>query len=93
VIFFQLVLGIIGSLQQFALPMLLAGGQIGSVPPRAAYFYVVHVIRQIFTFSRFGYGLALMWVLFVVIVILTIVVFWSTRYWVHYETDISKESK
>jgi multiple sugar transport system permease protein len=91
VIFFQLVLATIGSLQQFALPMLLAGGRIGSVPPRDAYFFVVHVMRQIFTFSRFGYGLALMWLLFIVIVILTFVIFRSSRYWVHYEVDIAEE--
>jgi multiple sugar transport system permease protein len=91
VIFFQLVLAIIGSLQQYALPMLLAGGRIGSVPPRDAYFFVVHVMRQIFTFSRFGYGLALMWLLLVVIVVLTIIVFGSSRYWVHYEVEIAGE--
>ncbi len=92
VIFFQLVLGIIGSLQQFALPMLLAGGRMGSVPPRAAYFFVVHVMRQIFTFSRFGYGLALMWLLFVIVVILTVIVFWSSRFWVHYEVEVAGKS-
>jgi multiple sugar transport system permease protein len=93
VIFFQLVLAIIGSLQQFALPMLLAGGRMGSVPPRDAYFFVVHVMRQIFTFSRFGYGLALLWLLFVVVVLLTIVVFWSSRYWVHYEVEVAEDKK
>ena len=93
VIFFQLVLAIIGSLQQFALPMLLAGGRMGSVPPRDAYFFVVHVMRQIFTFSRFGYGLALLWLLFIVVVVLTIVIFWSSRFWVHYEVDIAGEKK
>jgi multiple sugar transport system permease protein len=93
VIFFQLVLAIIGSFQQFALPMLLAGGRMSSVPPQDAYFFVVHVMRQIFTFSRFGYGLALMWLLFVVIVAFTILVFWSSRYWVHYEVDIAGEKK
>jgi multiple sugar transport system permease protein len=93
VIFFQLVLAIIASLQQFALPMLLAGGRMGSVPPRDAYFFVVHVMRQIFTFSRFGYGLALMWLLFVVVVVLTVVVFWSSRFWVYYEVDVAKEQK
>jgi multiple sugar transport system permease protein len=36
VIFFQLVLAIISSLQQFALPVLLAGGRMSSLPPRAA---------------------------------------------------------
>lgn len=93
VIFFQLVLAIIGSLQQFALPMLLAGGRIGSVPPRAAYFFVVHVMRQIFTFARFGYGLALMWVLFVIIVVLTLFIFRSSRYWVYYEVDVAGDKR
>ncbi len=93
VIFFQLVLAIIGSLQQFALPMLLAGGRMGSVPPRAAYFFVVHVMRQIFTFSRFGYGLALLWMLFIVVVVLTIIVFGSSRFWVHYEVEIAGEKR
>lgn len=88
VIFFQLVLAIISSVQQFALPVLLAGGRMSSLPPRAAYFYVVHTMRQIFTFSRFGYGLALMWLLFVAIVVLTIIVFWSSKYWVYYEVEI-----
>lgn len=90
VIFFQLILAIISSLQQFALPILLAGGRMSSLPPRAAYLFVVHTMRQIFTFSRFGYGLALMWLLFVAIVILTIVVFWTSRYWVHYEVEVEK---
>ena len=93
VIFFQLVLAIIGSLQQFALPMLLAGGRMGSVPPRAAYFFVVHVMRQIFTFSRFGYGLALMWILFVVVVVLTLLVFRTSRFWVFYEVEIEGEKR
>lgn len=93
VIFFQLVLAIINSLQQFTLPMLLAGGRISNVPPQGAYFFVVHVMRQIFTFSRFGYGLALMWLLFIVVVALTIVVFWSSRFWVYYEVDVAGEKR
>jgi len=91
IIFFQLVLAIISSLQQFALPVLLAGGRMSSLPPRAAYFYVVHTMRQIFTFSRFGYGLALMWLLFITIVILTIIVFWSSKYWVYYEVEVERD--
>src|SRR5262245_21998825 len=91
VIFFQLVLAIISSLQQFVLPLLMAEGRMSALPPRAAYFYVVHIMRQIFTFSRFGYGLALMWLLFVAIVVLTIIVFWSSKFWVHYEVETEGE--
>lgn len=91
VIFFQLVLALISSFQQFIVPMVMAGGKLGSVPPRSTYLYMIHVNRQIFTFQRFGYGIAMLWVLFVVIVAFTIIVFWSARYWVYYETDLSNK--
>lgn len=91
VIFFQLVLALISSFQQFIVPMVMAGGRLGSVPPRSTYLYMIHVNRQIFTFQRFGYGIAMLWVLFVVIVVFTIIVFWSARYWVYYETDLSNK--
>ena len=95
VIFFQFILSIIGSVQQFVLPMILAGiqgfsGQLGAVPPRSIYLYMVHVNLQIFTRQRFGYGMALLWVLFTIIVVFTIVVFWTSRFWVFYENDPAK---
>jgi multiple sugar transport system permease protein len=97
VIFFQLILSIISAIQQFVLPMILASiqgfsGQLGAVPPRSIYLYMVHVNLQIFTRQRFGYGMSLLWVLFIVIVIFTIIVFWTSRYWVYYETDQRKSS-
>jgi len=86
VIFFQLIMALISSLQAFALPMLIyGGGQMGGTPPRSVYLYVVHTYRHIFAFQRFGYGTALLWLLFVVILGLTLLVFRSARYWVHYE--------
>ncbi len=88
VIFFQLILSIIGSLQQFTIPMILAGGQLGSRPPDSTYLYMIHVNLQTFASQRFGYGMALIWVMFVVIILLTVIVFWTARYWVYYEADI-----
>jgi multiple sugar transport system permease protein len=87
VVFFQLILSIIGSLQVLVAPMLLAGTSLGSLPPRENYFYVVHVYQQVFANQRFGYGTALLWVLFVAIVLLSAMVFRSARYWVHYEVE------
>ncbi len=92
VIFFQLILSIIGSIQQFVLPMILAGiqgfsGQLGAVPPRSIYLYMVHVNLQVFARGRFGYGMALLWVLFVGIVLFTVIVFWTSRFWVFYENE------
>jgi multiple sugar transport system permease protein len=87
VVFFQLILGIIGSLQTLVAPMLLAGGSLSTMPPRDNYLYLVHVYLQVFANQRFGYGTALLWLLFIVIVVLSVVVFRSSRYWVYYETE------
>jgi multiple sugar transport system permease protein len=93
VIFFQLIMALIGSLQTFALPMLIySQGQMGNTPPRAVYLYVVHTYRQIFAFQRFGYGTALLWMLFIIILALTLMVFRSARYWVHYEESAEGEA-
>ena len=88
VVFFQLILSIIGSLQVLVPPMLLAGnGQLGTLPPRDNYVYNVHVYQEVFVNQRFGYGTALLWLLFIVIVALSMLVFRSSRFWVHYEVD------
>jgi multiple sugar transport system permease protein len=89
VIFFQLVLSMIGALQVLVEPVLLGGRPAGeglsAVPPRANYLYMVHTYSQIFTEQRFGYGTALLWLLFMMILGLTLVVFRTSRYWVYYE--------
>lgn len=85
VIFFQLILAIIRSFQQFSLPLLMSGGLLGSMPPRSLYLYMIHANRQIFVNQRFGYGIALLFLMFVIIVALTALLFWSTRYWVYQE--------
>jgi multiple sugar transport system permease protein len=90
VIFFQLVMGLIGAFQQLNLPMIMTGVAMTStsVPPRAIYLYMIHTYRQIFTFGRFGYGTALLWMLFIAIVVLTAFVFWSEKYWVYSGDEI-----
>ncbi|HEY4390802.1 MAG TPA: sugar ABC transporter permease [Paenibacillus sp.] len=89
VLFFQFIMSIISSLQIFVQPILLAANSnsLLSTPLRPNYVYSVHAFQQIFAYGRFGYGLALLWVLFVMILILTIVVFTTSRFWVFYEVD------
>jgi ABC-type sugar transport system permease subunit len=48
---------------------------------------MVHTYTQIFTSQRFGYGSALLWILFVLVLLLTLIVFRTGRYWVYYEVD------
>jgi ABC-type sugar transport system permease subunit len=87
VIFFELIMGIIGSLQVLVAPLLLAGATLSSIPPPDNYFYLVEVYEQVFAHQNFGYGTALLWLLFLVIVAFSALVFRSARYWVYYEVD------
>jgi ABC-type sugar transport system permease subunit len=88
ILFFMLINALIGSLQSYVMPLLIAGNQ--GVPPRETYLYMVHVYRQIFIYQRYGYGTAMLWVLSIVLLALSLLVFWSSRYWVHYEVAVEE---
>lgn len=86
ILFFNLVMGIIGGFQLYAQPVLLAPGSNGvlNLPLKPTYTYMVHAYQQILGYSRFGYGLAMMWVLVFIINILTVIVTKTQKYWVFY---------
>ncbi len=94
VLFFQVVTGVIVSLQTLIQPLLLtpaAGGASGYTQvPRGNYLYMVNVYQQIFDNQRFGYGAALLWVLFVVLLVFTLLVIRSSTLWVFYEVAQGK---
>ncbi|MGQ9779481.1 MAG: carbohydrate ABC transporter permease [Bacillota bacterium] len=100
VLFFQLVMGIINYLQLLVQPMLLtsiAGGSTWareSFPiPEANRLFIVHLWEQTFNYQRFGYGLALAWILFVIIFIFSLLIVKSGQFWVHYEVDVETGGK
>jgi len=84
-LFFLVVIGIIGSLQVFMQGyMLTAGG-----PVRSTLFYVLYLYNTAFVERRFGYASVLAWILFLIIMILTIIQFRLARHWVYYETEVA----
>lgn len=95
VLFFQLVMGIIHSLQLLVPAMLLNTGNYvaGQQPPPANRLYMVHLFQQTFNYTRFGYGLALAWIIFVIIFIFSLLVVKSGRFWVHYEVNVEDAGK
>ena len=80
VILFNLVIGFIYGFQNFTLPWLLTGGG----PNNATEFYSLFLYRNAFIFFRMGKASALAWILFIVIVLFTILLFRSSRRWVYY---------
>lgn len=80
-IFFNLIIAVIGSLQVFTQVFVMTyGGPVDSTR-----FYVLHLYRQAFVHLRMGYASALAWVLFIVILLLTLFQFRMAKRWVHYD--------
>lgn len=80
VILFNLIIGFIGAFQEFTLPWLLTGGG----PAASTELYSLHLYRNAFQNLRMGYASSLAWVLFVVIVVFTVVLFRTSGRWVYY---------
>ncbi len=87
VIFFNLVMGIIGSFQVFTQAFILFGTQSKTGPEDSALFYVLNLFYKAFEEFRMGYSSALAWILFVIIMIFTLIVFKSSPMWVYYEGE------
>lgn len=90
IIFFQLIITVIGSFQVFGVAYVLfvtnpSASSAG--PDNAALFYVLYMFRNAFGYFKNGYASAMAWVLFVVIMLLTWLLFYSQKRWVYYETD------
>ncbi len=85
VIFFNLVLGIVGLFQYFLVPLAFNLGT--GEPGGSTMFYNLYLYKQFFQYQHMSYGSALAWLLFIIILIVTAVLFWSARYWVYYAGD------
>ncbi len=86
VIFYNLVTGIIGTFQYFTDAYVLTGGG----PVDATLFYNLYLYKQAFTYRNMGYASALAWVLFVIVLIFTLLVFKSSDLWVYYEGELRR---
>lgn len=83
VILFNLVMGVINSFQVFTQAMVI-GGTTGD-PLGSTLMFMVMIYSQAFSYFQMGYAAALSMVLFVVIVVITLVIFRTSRAWVYYE--------
>jgi multiple sugar transport system permease protein len=81
--FFVLVTGIIGTFQIFTQAYVLTAGG----PADASLFYALYLYQQAFQFFKMGYASAMAWVLFVIIMALTLLQLRLARSWVYYEAE------
>lgn len=80
VIFFNLVMGVIGSLQYFTQAYIMTGGG----PEDSTRFYALYLFDRAWRYADMGYASAMAWILFLAIVLLTAGLFGTQKRWVHY---------
>jgi len=79
-LFFNLVMGIIGSLRAFAMAFVSTQGG----PSRATWLYALHLYTIGFQYFEMGYASALAWIFAVVIILITMIQFRLSSRWVYY---------
>ena len=82
VILFNLIMGVIGVFQSFTVPFTLTNGD-GS-PAQSLLFYSMYLYRNAFQMLRMGSASAMAWMLLVVVLIATLIVFGTSTRWVYY---------
>ncbi len=81
IILFNLITGIIGALQVFAVPYIMFPD---GTPARSGYFYTAYLFDNAFKFNKMGYACAMAWIMFLGILALTGAALWFSRKRVYY---------
>jgi multiple sugar transport system permease protein len=80
VIFFNLIMGIIGAFQYFTQAFIMTNGG----PEDSTLFYALYLFNRAWRYLDMGYASAMAWVLFLIVTVVTAIVFRTHRKWVHY---------
>ncbi|WP_240418727.1 carbohydrate ABC transporter permease [Paenibacillus periandrae] len=86
IILFNLVLQTIGAFQMFTQAFIITRGG----PLESTYMYALYLFEKAFTRYQMGYASALAWILLLIIGVVTALIFFSSKRWVHYETEGGK---
>lgn len=81
VIFLVLIISLIGSFQIFLQSYVMTRGG----PGNATLTCVLYIYQNAFQWWKMGYGATLAWILLIILLILTLIQFKISRYWVYYE--------
>ncbi|MEC8581962.1 MAG: sugar ABC transporter permease [Pseudomonadota bacterium] len=83
VIFFNLIMQTVQAFQEFNGPYNITEGG----PLKSTYLLPLYIYDEAFKSFDMGYASAIAWVLFVIIMVLTLIAFWSSKKWVYYAGD------
>lgn len=83
-LFYLLVMGVVAAVQVFDQPLFV------QVPAGSSAFLNVYLYQQGFVFFSMGYASAIAWFMFLVILLLTLLIFRSSSAWVYYESEVVK---
>ncbi|BFH15035.1 sugar ABC transporter permease [Paenibacillus melissococcoides] len=86
-ILFNLITTIIAAFQQLTLALVMTGGG----PLNSTYFYAMYMYENAFKYSKMGYASANAWFMFIIVLLLTALVFRSSSAWVYYEGEMRKD--
>lgn len=86
IIFFDVITSTIGSFQIFQEAYIMSADNAGS-PENSLLFYNLYMWIKAFNVFDMGYAMAMSWILFVIVLIITIINFTLAKFWVHYEDD------
>jgi multiple sugar transport system permease protein len=81
VIFFNLIMGLIGVFQYFTQAYIMTQGG----PQDSTHFYALYLWERAWHYLDMGYASAMAWLLFLLTMVITGLLFWTQRRWVHYE--------
>lgn len=89
IIFYTIIINIIGYFQYFAEAWVLTATREGAAggPANSILFYAMYLYQNAFQQFKMGYASAQAWVLFVIVLAVTGVLFLSSRWWVHYQAE------
>ena len=82
ILFYSLILGVVEVLQYFLVPLVLKNGT--GEPSGQTFFYNLNLYKTFFTYQELSYGATMAWLLFIVTLVITLLLFALSRRWVYY---------
>ena len=91
IVFFNFIMQMLIAFQEYTSPALITGGG----PLKETYLYTMMLYENGFHYLKMGYASAMSWVLFALVLLITLFIFKSSKYWVYYEDggEFSGDSK